>query len=48
METKKEQPGRQEQNLETVLSRKSSEEEIQGGENDQLHQMLLTSQVDEN
>lgn len=43
VETNKEQPERQEENLDAVLSWKPSEEGVQGGENEQLHQMLLTN-----
>ena len=45
METKKEQSGRQEENLENVVPWKPCEEGVQGGENDQLHQKLLIYQV---
>lgn len=48
VETKKEQSGRQEENLENVVPWKPCEERVQGGENDQLHQKLLIRQVYQN
>lgn len=48
VETNKEEPGRQEENVATVLSWKPKEERFQGWENNLLHQMLLTNQVHEN
>lgn len=47
VDTNKEQPKRQEENLETVIL-EAEWKGIKGGEHDQLHHMLLTSQVDEN